>query len=108
MKHRTHFRVDSLSPVEEAGERALRVRKLGKRDAAARARAATDFEAARASLGERFDAYAKCVEHLARKHLRARLARTLSVRAAPTVASVFGQRQAAPTVASVFKDETPA
>lgn len=88
-----HFRSDGLTPLEAAGERALRVKKLTKRDDAARARACADFEAAKAALGERFDVYASAMERLAGKHLRGRRSRVLPVRDVPTVASVFGSRR---------------
>ena len=94
MRRRTpHFRSDGLTPLEAAGERALRVKKLTKRDDAVRASACADFEAAKAALGERFDAYARCMESLAGKHLRGRRSRLFPVRDVPTVESVFGSRK---------------
>jgi hypothetical protein len=86
-----NFRREVLTPLEQAGERALRSKKRVKRDEGARTRAREDFDAAKAALGVRFDAYAACIEHLARKHLRSTRSRALAVREAPTVASVFGK-----------------
>ncbi|HWE46872.1 MAG TPA: hypothetical protein VG407_12675 [Caulobacteraceae bacterium] len=90
MKARLTFRREMLRPLEAAGERALQVKKRGQRDTGARARALADFEAAKAALGPRFDAYAKALEHMTRTHLRAKLAHALPRSNAPTIASVFG------------------
>jgi hypothetical protein len=89
-RRRLTFRREMLRPLESAGERALQVKKLGKRDAGAREKALADFEAAKAALGPRFDAYAKALEHMARTHLRANPTRALTNHDGPTVASVFG------------------
>ncbi len=93
MRRLLNFRRDVLTPLEAAGERALRAKKRTKRDDAARAKALSDFEAAKTVLGPRFGVYARSMERLVRKHIRDALGGTLPVRDAPTVASVFGRRK---------------